>query len=82
MYFGLPVVSYDLHEAKQSAGPAGVFAIPGSEQDFARVISELLDDEPGRQEMARVGVDRLENQLSWEHSVPVLLDAYRTALGD
>jgi glycosyltransferase involved in cell wall biosynthesis len=82
MYFGLPVVSYDLHEAKQSAGPAGVFAIPGSEQDFARVISELLDDEPARQEMARVGVDRLENQLSWEHSVPVLLDAYRTALGD
>ncbi len=81
MYFGLPVVSYQLHEAEQSAGAAGVYATPGSEPEFARVISDLLDDEHARTEMGRIGRDRVENQLSWEYSVPPLLAAYRTALG-
>jgi len=80
MYFGLPVVSYDLKEARFSAGDAGAYAEPNSEPDMAAVISNLLDDAPRRADMGKLAQDRLENELAWNHSIPSLLDAYRMAL--
>lgn len=80
MYFGLPVVGYDLREARKSAGDAGAYAEPNSETDLAQVISDLLDDEPRRAEMSELGRKRLERHLSWEYSVAPLLEAYSAAL--
>jgi len=76
MYFGLPVVGYALRENKVSSGAAGVFAQPNSEHDLARCISDLLDDPARREEMGRVGRERVRTALAWEHSSPVLLAAY------
>jgi glycosyltransferase involved in cell wall biosynthesis len=75
-YFGLPVVGYDLTENRVSAGPAGLFATPNREAELADRIVELLDDPARRREMGRVGQERLRSVLAWQHSVPVLLDAY------
>jgi glycosyltransferase involved in cell wall biosynthesis len=75
-YFGLPIVGYDLTENRVSAGPAGLFATPNREAELADRIAELLDDPARRQEMGRVGQERVRSVLAWEHSVPVLLAAY------
>jgi len=80
MYFGLPVVGYDLKEARESARGAGAYAEPNSESSLAQTLSDLLDDEARRAEMAKFGQERLEGQLAWEHSVGPLLEAYATAL--
>jgi glycosyltransferase involved in cell wall biosynthesis len=80
MYFGLPVVAYDLTETKRSAGDAAVTATPGDEKEFAAILDRLMDDPEQRLRMSSVGRARLENTLSWEHSVPNLLAAYDRAI--
>jgi glycosyltransferase involved in cell wall biosynthesis len=76
MHFGLPVVGYELEENKVSAGEAGLFAEPNRERDLARCIDELLDDPARREEMGRLGRERVRTALAWEYSVPALLAAY------
>jgi glycosyltransferase involved in cell wall biosynthesis len=76
MFFGLPIVAYDLTEHRVSAGRAALYARPDSERYLAAGIVELLDDPARRREMGRVGSERVRNVLAWEHSAPVLLSAY------
>lgn len=79
MFFGLPVVGYDLHEARVSAGEAGLFVEANSERALADGIARLLDDAPGRARMAAAGRRRVRTELAWSYSVPPLLDAYEHA---
>jgi glycosyltransferase involved in cell wall biosynthesis len=76
MFFGLPVVAYELTEHRVSAGPAAVFAEPNCERALARRIRDVLDDPDRRSGMGRAGRDRIRDVLAWEHSAPVLLAAY------
>ena len=76
MFFGLPVVGYELTENQVSAGEAGLFARPNQEGELARRIAELLDDPARRQRMGQAGRERVGHVLAWEHSAPVLLAAY------
>jgi glycosyltransferase involved in cell wall biosynthesis len=76
MFFGLPVVGYELTENRVSAGEAALFATPNQERELARRIAELLDDPARREQMGQAGRDRVRRVLSWEHSAPVLLAAY------
>jgi glycosyltransferase involved in cell wall biosynthesis len=80
MYFGLPIVAYELTENRVSAQSAAAYAEPNSEHDLARQIAALLDDPARRREMGRVGHERVRKQLAWEHSAPVLLAAYQRLL--
>ena len=80
MFFGLPIVSYSLSETTWSAMEAVAAVERDSEEEFARVLSELLDDEQRRRAMSAYGRRRLVEQLSWENSVPKLLEAYERAL--
>ena len=76
MFFGLPVVAYELTEHRVSAGPAALFAEPNCEGALARSISELLDDPARRRRMGQAGRARVRSVLAWEHSAPVLLATY------
>lgn len=76
MFFGLPIVAYDLTEHRISAGPAALFAEPNLERALAERIIELLDDPASRERMGRAGRERVQAVLAWEHSAPVLLAAY------
>jgi glycosyltransferase involved in cell wall biosynthesis len=76
MYFGLPIVAFDLRETRFSAQEAALYAAANSETAMASLIAQLLDDEPRRRLMADFGQRRLRESLAWEHSVPVLLGAY------
>jgi glycosyltransferase involved in cell wall biosynthesis len=80
MYFGLPVVAFDLNETRVSAGEAGVYAADNSERELASKIVGLLDLPDKRARMAEIGHFRVKQALAWDYSVPVLLAAYSQAL--
>jgi len=76
MFFGLPIVCYDLTEHKVSARDAALYAKADSERALAEGISALLDDPGRRVRMAQYGTERVRQKLVWQHSVPPLLAAY------
>jgi glycosyltransferase involved in cell wall biosynthesis len=78
MAMGLPMVSFDLTESRVSAGDAALFARPNDVDEYATLISELLDDPVRRKQMGEVGRERVAGTLSWSHSQQSLLAAYAT----
>ena len=81
MAVGCPIVSFDLVEARVSAGEAAVYAEPNDTNEFARAVSALLDDPEERRRRGRIGHERISNSLSWEHSKDQLVASYAEALG-
>ena len=79
MYFGLPIVCYDLKEARVSAGDAALYVEANDEGALARGIARLIGDPEKRETMRRYGMERLRTRLAWEFSVPPLLAAYQKA---
>jgi glycosyltransferase involved in cell wall biosynthesis len=80
MAMARPVVAYELRESRFAAGEAAVYAEPNDVASFAARIDELLADPARRAEMGRIGRERVERELSWEHSERHLADAYRSVL--
>lgn len=80
MAMSRPVVAYALRESRFAAGDAAVYAEPNDVASFAACINELLDDPDRRAEMGRFGRERVERELSWEHSERNLVAAYRSVL--
>ncbi|WP_030925971.1 glycosyltransferase family 4 protein [Streptosporangium amethystogenes] len=79
MAMARPVVSFDLREARVSAGEAAVYAPANDESQFAKLVARLLDDPDERRRMGVVGQARVRGPLSWERSAAALLAAYETA---
>jgi glycosyltransferase involved in cell wall biosynthesis len=75
-----PLVSFDLIEARVSAGEAALYATPNDEAEFAGLVAELLDDPERRARMGALGRERVERELSWATSREHLLGAYQRAL--
>ncbi|MDP2922086.1 MAG: glycosyltransferase family 4 protein [Candidatus Omnitrophota bacterium] len=71
-----PIVSFDLKEARYSAGEAAVYARPNEIKDFAEKILELLEDPERRQKMGMEGYRRLKGELSADYNKRILLSAY------
>ncbi len=80
MAMGKPIVSFDLAEARVSAGEAAVFVPGDDEYAFALAIDALLKDPERRRRMGEVGRKRVEQRLSWELSSQTLVDFYRRLL--
>ena len=78
MALGKPVVAFDLPEHRVTAQAAAVYAHPNDPFDFARPIAWLMDDPQRRREMGRIGQDRVEMELAWEHQAKHLLAAYES----
>jgi glycosyltransferase involved in cell wall biosynthesis len=76
MAFGLPVLAFDLKETRVSAGDAGAYATPNEVSDMARLLVELLDDEPRRKVMGAHGRARVEAELAWHHQAERYLAVY------
>jgi glycosyltransferase involved in cell wall biosynthesis len=82
MAMGRPIVSFDLVEARVSAGDAAVYVPANDELAFAEAIDALLNDPLRRQEMGEVGLQRVKGALSWNVSRQNLIEFYRQLLGD
>jgi glycosyltransferase involved in cell wall biosynthesis len=80
MAMSRPIVSFDLREARVSAGEAALYAPANDEAAFARLIARLLDDPAERERMGRIGRERASHTLSWDRSKDRLLAAYRAVI--
>jgi len=80
MAMSRPIVSYELTESRISAGDAAVYAAANDVDDFADKLDALLDDPEARERMSRLGRERAEAMLAWEHQERSLLAAYERAL--
>ena len=81
MAFGLPVLAFDLRETRTSAAEAGAYATPNDVEEMARLLVDLIDDEPRRQSMGSAGRRRIEQKLAWSHQEPHYLSVYDRLLG-
>lgn len=81
MAFGLPVVAFDLRETRVSAGEAAAYATPNDVEELARVLVDLIDDEPRRRWMGTLGRARVEDELAWTHQAPRYVAVYRQLAG-
>lgn len=82
MAMGRPIVSFDLKEARVSAGDAAIYVRPNDELEFAQAIDTLLQDPELRQQMGQLGLDRVRSKLSWDASRSELVRFYRGLLSD
>ncbi|WP_416754016.1 glycosyltransferase family 4 protein [Streptomyces sp. FW42] len=82
MVMGRPIVSFDLKEARVSAGEAAVYAKGDDEGEFAALIARLLDDPEQRSRMGKSGQERINGPLAWRNSQAALLAAYEAAVED
>lgn len=81
MAMGLPIVSFDLVESRESAGDAAVYVSGDSERGMAEAMMELLGDPERRASMGRVGRERVETRLAWDFSRRALVELYDGLLG-
>ena len=81
MAMSRPIVSFDLREARVSAGDAAAYAPANDEAEFAGLVAQLLDDPEERARMGKIGQERVGGPLSWRNSQQALLDAYARAQG-
>jgi glycosyltransferase involved in cell wall biosynthesis len=82
MTFELPVVAFDLWETRISASDAAVYATPNDVEEMARLLVDLIDDEPRRRQMGRAGRARIEQELAWEHQAPRYVGVYEKLAAD
>jgi glycosyltransferase involved in cell wall biosynthesis len=80
MALGKPIVQFDLHEGRISAGEASLYAANNDVSSFAEAIIRLIDDAELGKRMGEIGRKRLETALNWKMQIPKLLAAYERAL--
>jgi glycosyltransferase involved in cell wall biosynthesis len=81
MAFELPVIAFDLRETRVSCGDAGVYVTPNDEYQYAQAIVALMDDEPKRAELGKLGRERVEQELAWPHQERAYLRVYDRLIG-
>jgi glycosyltransferase involved in cell wall biosynthesis len=81
MSFELPVVAFDLRETRVSAAAAAVYVQPNDIHEYAKAIVDLMDDEAGRAQLAKIGRARVEDELAWRHQERAYLGVYERLTG-
>jgi len=80
MSYELPVIAFDLRETRVSCGDAGVYVTPNDVHQYAQAIVALMDDEPKRAELGKLGRERVEQELAWSHQERAYLRVYERLL--
>jgi glycosyltransferase involved in cell wall biosynthesis len=80
MAMSRPIVSFELREARVSAGEAALYAPANDESEFAKLTSYLMDNPDERRRMGEIGRERVSGPLSWEVSKANLVAAYEKAV--
>jgi len=81
MAFELPVVAFDLRETRVSGGDAAVYVRPNDVHEYAAAIVGLMDDEPRRSWLGKLGRARVEQELAWSHQERAYVGVYRGLTG-
>lgn len=80
MAFAKPQVMFEIREGRISAGDAAAYVTENSASLFAQTVVELLDDPARREQMGKLGFERLHADLSWAKSTDQLQRAYQRAM--
>jgi glycosyltransferase involved in cell wall biosynthesis len=80
MAYELPVVAFDLHETRVSAGDAAIYVTPNDVREYAQAIVTLMDNQPRRMQLGKIGRSRVEQELAWPHQKRAYLEVYRRLL--
>jgi glycosyltransferase involved in cell wall biosynthesis len=78
---GLPVVAFAAEENVRLAGEAARYAPKGNITAMARLIDELLDDDASRDQMGRIGQNRVKEFIAWDHQAGPYVSALVELLG-
>jgi glycosyltransferase involved in cell wall biosynthesis len=71
-----PIVSFDLLETRRSAGDAAFYVEKEDTRMFASALLELLDDQPRREMMGKIGLERSIHLVGLGRSQKALLEGY------
>jgi glycosyltransferase involved in cell wall biosynthesis len=77
-----PIVSFDLVETRRSAGDAALYIEKEDPKMFAEALLGLLDDEPRREKMGKIGLQRSVEVVGLDRSRRALVEAYARLLKD
>ncbi len=80
MSMGKPIVQFDLHEGRVSAGDASLYVAGNDVSAFAKEIVRLIDDPELCERLGQIGLQRIATDLSWEAQLPGLLAGYERAV--
>ena len=80
MLFGLPIVQFDLPEARLISGEAALNAQRNDNSDLASKLIRLADDEELRGRMGAHGRRRFLDHFLWDNAERELLNAYQRIL--
>jgi asparagine synthase (glutamine-hydrolysing) len=67
MASGLPFIAFDLPESRILGAGAGCYVAPGDAAAFAEAIDALARDPRRRARMGAVGLQRVRDEVAWEH---------------
>jgi glycosyltransferase involved in cell wall biosynthesis len=76
MWFGKPIVSFDLVESRRSAQDAAVYVTSVNAESFGQAIIDLIDNPDQCSSKSEYGRRRVKS-LTWQESEKVLISAYR-----
>ena len=82
MAFGVPIVSFDVHETRKSAADAAAYASDNAPESLAALIDELLADPKRRTDMGRIGRERVANELAWDHQKRAYVGVFNQLIGN
>ena len=80
MAFGLPVLSFDLKEARVSAGESAEYVQPATSYAYAVALAKLIDDPARREQMGAEGERRAREVLDWRIQRPAYLSVFDRVL--
>lgn len=80
MAYSRPIVLYDLHEGRRTAGDGALYARPDDPIDFARQIEKLLESESLRKQLGDFNCRRTAQDLNWTIQSAKLVKAFRSLL--
>jgi glycosyltransferase involved in cell wall biosynthesis len=76
MAFRLPVLSFDLKEARVSAGESAEYVQPATSYAYAVALAKLIDDPARRDAMGAEGERRAREVLDWRIQRPAYLSVF------
>lgn len=76
MALSKPIVSFDLKEARYSAGESAIYVENNSDHAFAEGILRLFNDPQLSKKMGEIGRRRIEEKLNWQKQEPALFNVY------
>lgn len=80
MALGLPIISFDLVENRKSAGDAAIYIPDNDVAAMGQAMIDLLASPEQRRSMGAIGIERVQNGLSWETSRKNYLGVYQALL--